>query len=83
MIYLDKLIIVGGMNNNNYLGSSLMIINMDFSYMNKPKSIEEIMMKELKDKNDVESRKKLSKIRMDLKHNQLGVVTNITLPPIK
>jgi len=34
MIYLDKLIIVGGMNNNNYLGSSLMIINMDFSYMN-------------------------------------------------
>ena len=83
MIYLDKLIIVGGMNNNNYLGSSLMIINMDFSYMSKPKTFEEIMMKELKDKNDVESRKKLSKIRMDLKHNQLGVVTNITLPPIK
>ena len=83
MIYLDKLIIVGGMNNNNYLGSALMIINMDFSYMNKPKSLEEIMMKELKDKNDAESRKKLSKIKMDLKHNQLGVVTNITLPPIK
>ena len=83
MIYLDKLIIVGGMNNNNYLGSSLMIINMDFSYMSKPKTFEEIMMKELKDKNDAESRKKLSKIKMDLKHNQLGVVTNITLPPIK
>ena len=83
MIYLDKLIIVGGMNNNNYLGSSLMIINMDFSYMNKPKSIEEIMMKELKDKNDIDSKRKLSKIKIDLKHNQLGVVTNITLPPIK
>ena len=83
MIYLDKLIIVGGMNNNNYLGSSLMIINMDFSYMSKPKTFEEIMMKELKDKNDIDSKRKLSKIKIDLKHNQLGVVNNITLPPIK
>ena len=83
MIYLDKLIIVGGMNNNNYLGSSLMIINMDFSYMSKPKTFEEIMMKELKDKNDNDSKRKLSKIKIDLKHNQLGVVTNITLPLIK
>ena len=83
MIYLDKLIIVGGMNNNNYLGSSLMIINMDFSYMSKPKTFEEIMMKELKEKNDIDSKRKLSKIKIDLKHNQLGVVTNITLPPIK
>ena len=83
MIYLDKLIIVGGMNNNNYLGSSLMIINMDFSYMSKPKTFEEIMIKELKDKNDIDSKRKLSKIKIDLKHNQLGVVTNITLPPIK
>ena len=83
MIYLDKLIIVGGMNNNNYLGSALMIINMDFSYMNKPKSYEEVLVKELKEKTDLESKKKLSKIKLDLKHNQLGVVTNITLPPIK
>ena len=83
MIYLDKLIIVGGMNNNNYLGSTLMIVNMDFSYMNKPKSFEEILVKELSNKNDPDSKKKLNKIKMDLKHNQLGVVTNITLPPIK
>ena len=33
MIYLDKLIILGGMNNNNYLGSTLMIVNMDFSFI--------------------------------------------------
>ena len=83
MIYLDKLIIIGGMKNNNYLGSSLMIINMDFSYMSKPKTFEEIMMKELKDKKDIDSKRKMSKIKIDLKHNQLGVVTNITLPPIK
>ena len=85
MIYLDKLIIVGGMNNNNYLGSTLMIVNMDFSFMSKPKSLEEIMVKELRDKNDVDSKKKLAKIKSDLKQNQnqLGLVTNITLPPIK
>ena len=83
MIYLDKLIIVGGMNNNNYLGSTLMIVNMDFSYMNKPKSFEEILVKELSNKSDPDSKKKLNKIKMDLKYNQLGVVTNITLPPIK
>ena len=51
--------------------------------MNKPKSYEEVLVKELKEKNDIESRKRLSKIKLDLKQNQLGVVTNITLPPIK
>ena len=85
MIYLDKLIILGGMNNNNYLGSTLMIVNMDFSFMSKPKTLEEMKFKELRDKNDIDSRKKLAKIRNDLKQNQnpLGLVTNITLPPIK
>ena len=83
MVYLDKLIILGGMNNNNYLGSSLMIINLDFSYMTKPKSFEENLIKELKEKSDLDSKKKLAKIKNDLKQNQLGLVTNITLPPIK
>ena len=85
MIYLDKLIILGGMNNNNYLGSTLMIVNMDFSFMSKPKTFEEMKFKELRDKNDIDSRKKLAKIKNDLKQNQnpLGLVTNITLPPIK
>ena len=84
VVYSNKLIIVGGMNNNNYLGSSLMIVNLDFSYSTQPKSIEEIMIKELKDKDDLESKKKLAKIKMDLKKSiPLGVITNITLPPIK
>ena len=34
IIYSDKLIIFGGMNNNNFLGSSLFVINLDFSYYN-------------------------------------------------
>ena len=84
VVYSNKLIIVGGMNNNNYLGSALMIVNLDFSYSSKPKSIEELMIKELKDKDDFESKKKLYKIKMNLrKSNQLGVITDITLPPIK
>jgi len=84
VIYSNKLIIVGGMNNNNYLGSSLLIVNLDFSYSSKPKSIQEIILKQLKGKDDIESRRKIAKIQMDLKKSsQLGVVTNISLPPIK
>ena len=84
VIYSNKLIIVGGMNNNNYLGSSLLIVNLDFSYQSKPNSIQEILLKELKDKDDSESKQKIAKINLDLrKSNQLGVVTNISLPPIK
>ena len=84
VVFSNKLIIVGGMNNNNYIGSSLMIVNLDFSYSSKPKTIEEILVKQLKDKDDLESKKKLAKIKMDLKNNnQLGIITNINLPPIK
>jgi hypothetical protein len=82
-IFSNKLIILGGMNNNNYLGSSLLIINLDFYYQTQPKTIEEITIKQLEEKDDYESYKKISKIKNDLKKNQLGVVTNINLPPIK
>ena len=34
IIFIDKLIILGGMNNNNYLGCSLFIINLDFNDTN-------------------------------------------------
>ena len=83
VIFGNKLIIVGGMNNNNYLGSSLLIINLDFSYQSQPKTIEEITLKQLEEKDDYESHKKIMKIKNDLKKSQLGVVTNINLPPIK
>ena len=83
VIYSNKLIIFGGMNNNNYIGSALLIVNLDFSYSNNRKSVEEILIKELESKTDIESRKKLAKIKNDLKKSQLGVVTNITLPEIK
>ena len=72
------------MNNNNYLGSTLFIVNLDFSYLSQPKTIEEITIKQLEEKDDMESHKKLLKIKNDLKRSsQLGVVTNISLPPIQ
>ena len=82
-IFSNKLIILGGMNNNNYLGSSLFIINLDFYYQTQPKTLEEITIKQLEEKDDYESYKKITKIKNDLKKNQLGVVTNVNLPPIK
>ena len=82
-IFSNKLIIFGGMNNNNYLGSSLFIVNLDFSYQSQPKPIEEITIKQLEEKNDFESYKKINKIKNDLKRSQLGVITNINLPPIQ
>ena len=83
VIFGNKLIILGGMNNNNYIGSSLFIVNLDFSYSNNTKSAEEMLIKELESKTDSESRKKLNRIKSDLKKNQLGLVTNISLPEIK
>ena len=78
----NKLIILGGMNNNNYIGSVLFIVNLDFNFNNYNQN-DKALMKELENKDDLESKKKLSKIRIDLKKNQLGLVTNVSLPEIK
>ena len=86
VIYCNKLIILGGMNNSNYIGSSLFIVNLDFSFNNDQRSIQEIMMKELRDKNDPEAKQQMSKLKNDLKKIQIGLVTNINninLPSIK
>ena len=83
VVYGNKLIILGGMNNNNYIGSVLFIVNLDFNYINNPTQNEKMIMKELENKSDSESKKRLSKLRTDLKRNQLGLVTNVSLPEIK
>ena len=54
-IFSNKLIIYGGMNNNNYVGSTLLIINFDFSFSTQPKTIEELTIKQLEEKDDPES----------------------------
>ena len=83
VVYSNKLIIFGGMNNNNYLGSALLIVNLDFYYFPKMKSTEEIMIEKLKNNNDLESKHKIQKLKSQIQKNQLGLVTQISLPPIK
>ena len=83
VVFSNKLIILGGMNNNNYIGSALFIVNLDFNFSNNQISIEKMMIKELENKNDIESKRKLIRIKSDLKKNQLGLVTNVSLPEIK
>ena len=82
VVFSNKLIILGGMNNNNYIGSALFIINLDFNFSSNNQN-EKMLIKELENKDDIESKKKLSKIKQDLKKNQLGLVTNVSLPEIK
>ena len=82
IVFSNKLIILGGMNNNNYIGSVLFIVNLDFNFAHNYQS-EKTLMKELENRDDLESKKRLNKIKSDLKKNQLGLVTNVALPEIK
>ena len=85
IIYADKLIILGGMNNDNFLGSSLFIVNLDFSYNNSIfKTKVETDLMELSEHNSPKDRKKMSQIKKSLKLKELGIINNeITLPKIK
>ena len=71
------------MNSHNYLGSSLLIINLDFYYSSNVKTSEEFMIDQLKDNKDSESKKKVNQLNKTLYKNQLGIVTSIDLPPIQ
>ena len=84
-IYGNKLLIFGGMNNHSYIGSALFVVNLDFSYSNSHKTAEELMIKQLEQmKNDPEARRKLIKIKNELKmNNELGIVKSINLPMLK
>ena len=80
VIFSDKLIILGGMNNNNYIGSALLVINLDLDYSNEIKSNEEIEYENLEENGD---EKKKEDIQEKLKMKQLGVINDIELPFIK
>ena len=82
-IYMNKLIIFGGMNNKNYIGSSLFIINLDFYYNMNIKTGDEVLMDALKNKDDEESQRQLQTLRENFKSNQLGIVKEVKLPPIE
>ena len=85
IIYSDKLIVLGGMNNDNYIGSSLFIINLDFSYYNNMfKNNLESEFIGLTDNKSPKNRNKMAIIKKNLKLKELGFVNNnVTLPKIK
>ena len=82
VIYSNKLIIFGGMNNKNYLGSSLFIINLNPDYSPKIKTAEEIILEGMKNKENKKDEIKDLKDKIN-KNHKLGFVDNVNLPLIK
>ena len=92
IIYSNKLIIFGGMNNLNYLGSSLFVINLSEDYSPEIKTTEEIILENLtrnkSDSSSSPSGKDQNKFIQELKDKinknpKLGFVHNVNLPWIK
>ena len=76
-IFSDKLVIFGGMNNSNYIGSSLFIVNLDFYYNRDYKNGAERKTESLKKDN------KNMKINLELGKLKLSNIFPLNLPPIK
>ena len=76
-IFSNKLIIFGGINNNNYIGSSLFIINLDFNF--SPKIIidaQKLIINNTKNK-------KIDETKIQENKYNLGIISHFNLPPIK
>ena len=95
VIYSNKLIIFGGMNNTNYIGSSLFIINLNSNYSPVLKTPEEILLDKITRANFVKNDKnvnnktggkeqKIEELKEKINQNhKLGFVREINLPWIK
>ena len=76
-IFDNKLIIFGGMNNNNYIGSSLFIVNLDFNFSPKiMDAAEQLMINNSKNS-------KIDEIKKQEMNDKLGIISQFILPPIK
>ena len=83
IIFIDKLIILGGMNNNNYLGCSLFVINLDFSYTNILKRMSDSELLEIEKKKNIRANDKIKNIKKNYKLKELKLDNNnIKLPKI-
>ena len=85
IIYNSKLVIFGGMNANNYLGSSLFVVCLDSDYKSKIKTSDEVLRKRMLNnyaivKLDRQSQKKYQYL---MKHNQLEIMPEYSLPNIE
>lgn len=85
-IFSNILLILGGINNINYIGSSLFIVNLDFYYDHNIKTEEQLIMENLKNnKDDPQYEEKYIKMKKNAKNplKEIGIVSPIVLPPIK
>ena len=82
-IFSNKLIIFGGMNNNNFIGSSLFIVNLDFYYSLEQKTVEQMNIENIKKNDKIAYGKKIKQLKIELGKLKLGVVSPLSLPPIK
>jgi hypothetical protein len=86
IIYSNKLIICGGMNNNNYIGSSFLIVNLDEDYNPILKISEGIILNNINEKqNEINDNEKEKNILSDNINNskQFGMFFDLNLPEIK
>ena len=74
------------MNNNNYLGSSLFIIHLDFFSHPEKQTLEEKNIEALAksvEELGPDAIKKVEKMRKKLLRRQLSTIDELVLPPIK
>ena len=76
-IFSNKLIIFGGMNNNNYVGSSLFIINLDFNFSSKIMNPSEKLI------NNNPKNLKIDETKTQEKKSEFEIIVQFNLPPIK
>ena len=69
------------MNNNNYIGSSLFIINLEANNISNINFL--INSKRTMKDNSEEFKRMQQKLEKELQKHEMGNISNINLPPIK
>jgi len=82
-IFSNKLIILGGMNINNYIGSSLFIVNLDSNFSsNLMKAGKNFILGNFKVSKDYDSKKEIEKEQKKQEYKNKNI-SELNLPPIK
>jgi hypothetical protein len=73
------------MNANNYLGSSLFVVCLDSDYKNKIKNSDEVLRKRMLNNYAIVKldRQNMKKYQYLMKHNQLEIMPEYSLPKIE
>ena len=71
------------MNNNNYIGSSLFIINLDLNFSNLLKSAANLTAETDMNLNKRNSKNIKHNLPLELQKYELGIISRCSLPPIK